>query len=166
MARRRQPDRGGPTPEIEQQIATSLGNGALLSTAIAEAGISASTLQRWRARGREDIEAGRRTRYASFERKVRQSMAVVENACVRQILAIGQQTRQWTAFAWYLERRWPHKYARAATERDAADGIGPVAMQPAEEHAIITRMEGAIKQIRDAERMSLPPAEPEIVTLD
>ncbi len=149
------------TPEVHEILLGSIRRGAYLSTACDHAGISTPTLDEWRKRGAADTEAGGRranTIYAKLHRDLQRAVAEVEELCTGAILHIGRTQKQWTAFAWWLERRYPHRWGRASIEADGANGLGPLAMRPEDQAVLVERTEQTLVQIREAERLALPAA--------
>ena len=148
------------TTDTHSIIINALRRGAYLNTAAQRAGITAKTIEQWRKRGAEDLASNNRRRqtspYAMFESDVQSAQAEIEVACVQHILRIGQNQNQWKAIAWYLERTRPHKYGRASLEMAAADGRGPLVMEPDTHDTLVRQVEAKLAAIRHAERMLIP----------
>ena len=111
--------RGQPTkltPEIQKTICEELRVGSYVETAVVIAGIHRSTFYRWLKRGEEgDPE------YVEFCDTVKKAIAEAEIDAVKRIRDAGKNT--WQAVAWWLERRFPHKWGRH--ERPVIDETSP-----------------------------------------
>lgn len=112
---------GRPTKlseEVIERIVGALANAATYEVAAARAGVNRTTLQRWRSRGRREIERIEsgfepdpdETIYA----KLVQNMAWAEAAWeVRDLIIIGEAAKKsWQAAAWRLERRRPERWSQ------------------------------------------------------
>jgi len=106
----------GLTEETERRILAIVRTGVGLAVAAEAAGISRSTLHRWRTRGvREE-----RGRFSEFEASLRRAEAEAEARLVAVIARAGDQ--HWQAAAWLLPRRFRDRWA-----------LGPEARRPGAE---------------------------------
>ena len=119
------------TPTVHKSVVKSVGAGVPLKHAAQAAGVGESTMRAWRSRGRAE-GAGP---YASFQADLKkaEAAAVVRNSATVQraaaerdevtvketVFADGRTetvttTRrvfEWTAAAWWLERRYPEEFS-------------------------------------------------------
>lgn len=107
--------KGGPgrppklADEVRKSILDDLATGNTRTCAAARAGISARTLRRWLAAGRNAHEP-----YVSFLTAVKKAEQDAQAFCVRTILAASKKS--WQAAAWFLERRYPEEFGTNRTE--------------------------------------------------
>ena len=87
--------------------------------------VDRSTIYRWLARGRADRRAGRVTKYVRLLADTRRALALAEAAHVANI-ARAAQAGQWTASAWWLERRRYATYGRKDRVELASDRSRPL----------------------------------------
>ena len=148
------PRRGGRPPkltaELQQRILLAVRAGVGLEASFRLAGIGARTGHEWVRRG-EGTDPRRRTTplFAQFAQSLKKAQAEDEAARIARINAAGRggaviysrtvttkqgetitETRttppQWQADAWYLERKYPERWAlRARLEHSGPDG-GPI----------------------------------------
>jgi hypothetical protein len=103
------PDTGRPcalTPEARERIVQAIIAGCSRADAARYAGVGESTLRRWIARGRAEKEGP----FAEFVNAVLDAEArasVLANGCIARAIRDGD----WKAAAWFLERRFPERYA-------------------------------------------------------
>jgi len=105
------PSKGGRphalTPEVQEHILRLVGQGNFVETAVAASGITKQCLYNWRKRlAKGDPVA---ERYREFFDALKTALALGEVAALRQVLAGGAGWQRW---AWFLERRHPHHWAR------------------------------------------------------
>jgi transposase len=108
------------TPERQAKIVQAIRLGNTRECAAKWAGVGRSTLLLWLARGRKERERleqpGARKRRS--ERIYLDLLAAVEKAeADAEAAMVGHITKavrdgQWTAAAWWLERRYPEKWGR------------------------------------------------------
>jgi len=115
--------RRGRPPKLTARLITNLSNsvrsGAYLETAAAFAGIAAVTLREWLRKGariRCDYEennvrpVGHDNLLYELSIEMEKSMAA---AAMRHVLNIAKHAEnEWTASAWWLERRYPDQWGR------------------------------------------------------
>lgn len=104
------------TPELHDEFVRRIKAGAFATTAALACGISRDTWQRWQRRGREESEGI----YRDLVTAVDEASAIAESAAVATIIAAArsQERVQWQAAAWFLERRFPSRWARGNGCRD------------------------------------------------
>ncbi len=101
----------GLTEEVERKILAMVRTGADLAVAAQAAGISRSTLHRWRARGASEA----RGRFFELDQALRRAEAEAEARLVALIARAGE--RHWQAAAWILPRRFPETWSLARQGR-------------------------------------------------
>jgi transposase len=108
------------TPERADKIVELIGQGHYNRTAALAVGIGQRTVQRWLARGEaaddrlrsgQPIEADDE-RYWHFWQRVQQAESAAVDAALAAIRQGWQRDNQWTAAAWYLERKYPGEWGR------------------------------------------------------
>jgi len=101
---------GRPTklfnPRVRQTIIDAIRNGCYIHVAARAAGIDRATFFRWMADG-EQQKSGV---YRDFYDEVKTVEAACEAESIRVIQTAGLTT--WTARAWFLERKYPERWAR------------------------------------------------------
>lgn len=113
-------------PWVQSAITDMIRNGAYVQVACAACGISESTYYRWMNDSRP--------LYQAFQEAVKKAQAEAE---VRAVRIIGEAAlKNWTAAAWWLERRYPGRWARQ--ERVSVDMSH---MTDSELNAAIERLE-------------------------
>lgn len=107
------------TPELIEQAAKLISQGNYAQTVFQMLGIPESTWYGWLQRGRE---SERRNVYSEFSEAVKKAEAAAELRAVSGIVAAGR--RNWTAFAWYLERKYPDRWGRRDKIQQEISGPG------------------------------------------
>ena len=79
--------------------------GNYATTAAEAAGIGKSTHYEWMEKGEQGIEP-----YAEYADAIKKAEAIAESNAVKVIKAASLEN--WTAGAWYLERKFPDKWGR------------------------------------------------------
>lgn len=95
----------GLSEEVERRILAMVRTGNDLAVAAQAAGISRSTLHRWRARGAHEGQG----RFFEFEQALVRAEAEGEARLVTLIARAGEQ--QWQANAWILTRRFRERWS-------------------------------------------------------
>lgn len=72
-------------------------------------GIGRRTFYAWLQKGEADYEKGVSSIFRQFYEAMEESRSIAETEAVKGILAAGQ--KQWQALAWFLERRYPERWA-------------------------------------------------------
>jgi len=89
----------------QRRILKDLADGQTRACAAARAGISESTLQKWMARGRKGEEP-----FDTFVTAVKKAERDAEAVAVGEIRKAGK--KNWTAYAWWLERKYPQSWGK------------------------------------------------------
>lgn len=136
------------TPEVQEKIVKALRAGNHFSTACEYAGIAVGTGREWLARGQGADWTTQKGRsplpiYAEFADAIKKAMADAEAGALQRIMKAalgGEEVKtkeiirpdgskvtertvsqpEWTAAAWYLERKHPDKWGRKDEVRVAA----------------------------------------------
>jgi len=95
------------TPELQAKAEKLIASGNYASTTCRLLGISESTWYDWLKRGKE---SKRKNRYSEFSDAIKRAEAAAEARAVSGIMAAGR--KNWTAYAWYLERKSPDRWGR------------------------------------------------------
>ena len=127
LAEEQEPPRGAGgrpsrlTPQLAAKLAEIIASGVTYAVAAKYVGISRATLHRWLERGRKKGSGA----FRQLRRDVGRALAQAELRAVLVIQKAG--AKQWQAAAWFLERRWPHRWGRTSRERaqDAIDAESP-----------------------------------------
>lgn len=115
------------TPETALKIIQYVGgSGCTLETCAAAAGISKQTLFNWlKTAERADDADGSTEELRAWKRHLDEAEALLEARCASGIIEAGSTS--WQAFAWFLERRWPHRWAKRETTMHANPDGSPLA---------------------------------------
>lgn len=101
--KKRETKLGRPTKyssAVVRKICKAVAKGCSREAAAALGGISASTLHEWR------------NQFSEFSDGLEKADARFEAECVASIRKAGRGTRNWTANAWLLERKFPWHYGK------------------------------------------------------
>jgi hypothetical protein len=150
---------GRPTklnPEVADLIIGYIEQGAPIDTAAAAAGISITTIRKWRrdgvrlaqAQDKGETIADKDLPFLEFSARCKSAEAQGEVSLVKGIRAAGEFVddrgrRQWQAFAWLLERRHPERYARRTMSELSGPGGGPIEVSG----SVGTAIENALKAV-------------------
>ena len=85
---------------IARKICRNVARGCSREAASALAGVSPSTLYEWRQQ------------FSEFSEGLEKADARFEAECVASIRKAGRSSRNWTANAWLLERKFPQRYGK------------------------------------------------------
>jgi len=97
------------TPEVRAKIIKALATGNDRTTACAVADISARCLINWMNRGRRPRPNNKEDKpFVQFLHDVKKAEEKAVAIAVRNIRVQGR--KQWTAFAWWLERKFPERW--------------------------------------------------------
>ena len=108
------------TPETQEKIITAIRAGNYANVAAQYAGIHESTFYDWIVRG----EAAKGGIYAEFAEAVKKAEADAE---ARHVLNITNASKkEWTASAWYLERKHSDRWGRKERREITGPGGKPV----------------------------------------
>lgn len=95
------------SPEVERRLLDAASVGATHEVMARYAGIASSTLTYWKQKASRGVK-----KYAELIDKLHEAEAKAELENLGTIQQIGKKDRQWTALAWYLERKYPDRYAK------------------------------------------------------
>ncbi|CAJ61410.1 MULTISPECIES: hypothetical protein [Frankia] len=98
------------TPDRQKTICDALRAGLFHATAAALAGVGDATLRRWLQRGREDLAAGRATKWATLAQDTARAEATAEVRWAGQIQTAAA-AGDWRAGAWMLSHRFPARWS-------------------------------------------------------
>lgn len=104
------------TEDRRKRILDALAAGNFLKTACAYGGVDDSTFNKWRQRA----EKYREPEYVAFFAAVKEAETVAEVSALATIRKAANDT--WFAAAWFLERKFPERWARR--DRVPVDGEG------------------------------------------
>ena len=90
---------------IQNAMVEAIEAGNYASTAAESVGISSSTHYLWMSKGEEGIEP-----YVGYMEAIKKAEAEAEMSAVRNIKTHAADN--WTASAWYLERKFPDRWGR------------------------------------------------------
>lgn len=111
-------------PERHAALVAALEAGAYRETAARGANIGVSTLYRWLEQGEADHEDGRESAFRELWEAATRAEAVAEHEALDRVLTAGRE--DWRAAAWYLERKAPGRWGRAARPAETAGEERPV----------------------------------------
>ena len=109
------------TPELIEQAAKLIAGGNYASTVLQMLGVGESTWYRWLEKGRDSKG---RSIYREFWESIQKAEAAAEARAVSGVMAAGR--RNWTAYAWYLERKFPDRWGEGQGPGDLRPGGGPI----------------------------------------
>jgi hypothetical protein len=113
------------TPEVADQITTSLRAGNYVQVACRAAGVSRQAYGDWMRRGVKEPGV-----YRDFRDRVEKALAESE---VLHVARISQASKEsWQASAWLLERQFPERWGRVSTRLRLEADPEPAAVPPAE----------------------------------
>lgn len=116
------------TPELQRQLVGAISKGYYIQTACQLVGIGESTFYRWLEQG-EKAKSGP---YREFWEALKRAEAYAEAKRVDNILKAGEMG-DWKADAWYLERRYPERWARKERHEHTGKDGGPIEVVDARE---------------------------------
>jgi hypothetical protein len=93
-------------------------------------GVGESTWYRWLEKGRYSKD---RSIYREFWESIQKAEAAAEARAVSGVMAAGR--RNWTAYAWYLERKFPDRWGRKDKVQQEISGPGGGAVRAEVEHS-------------------------------
>lgn len=150
------------SPQTRAKILGSVREGVFLYNAAAIAGIGESTLRRWIAKGREELQAWeewseavddgegsgepepRITAWGTFALAVAEAEGTAEATAIRRIVSAGLE--DWRAAAWYLERKNARRYGSFATRVDLQSETSAEADQTMDAEAMFLESVEIIKK--------------------
>lgn len=149
------------TPTVHKALVAACRDGAFRDQAASIARVSRPTFNRWLREGRRESEtdiAYEDARYRQLYEDVCEAESEFEQELLDRIKTTGMNTRSphaWTANAWILERKYPHRYGRTdrlqvETDRPLVE-INVVADPQARELAT-----GLLEALASAQQRALP----------
>ena len=139
------PKQGRPTKlttEVQDKIVRAVATGNWLDTACAYAGVDASTVRRWMAKGEGDDAP---EPFRSFCTSIKGAKAEAEVRAVALIQKAAQDGT-WQASAWYLERSFPDRWGRHRLEITGANS------EPVRVEVDMDSLESKIKSLLNKEQ--------------
>jgi hypothetical protein len=128
-------------------LAEVVERGVTWDVAAQAAGIATGTLHMWRARGADDLEAGKPSIYAELVERLTRATAEAERYLIEAIR--GHALVDWRAGAWILERRHAERWARQdRLDVEIAKRAEPRVIEPAEPKTRDTILELLAKATR------------------
>jgi transposase len=97
------------TPEVQERICKALRAGNTYKDAAEYGGVDPSTMRNWMARGRKGQEP-----FAAFLAAVKKAETAAVMKAVKAIRKAGD--KNWTAYAWWLERKRPDEWSTLQRE--------------------------------------------------
>jgi len=113
MAQARKGRRSRLTKRLTDDICGLVERGATEKIAYTALRVPHRTFYRWKAKGRDDAEADKKTAYAQFYDALEPATAQFEITHIENIAKASKAS--WQASAWLLERKYPERYARRQT---------------------------------------------------
>jgi len=124
------------TPELIEQAAKLIAGGNYASTVFQMLGVGESTWYRWLEKGRDSKG---RSIYREFWESIQKAEAAAEARAVSGVMAAGR--RNWTAYAWYLERKFPDRWGHKAKIQQEISGPGGQPVSVAVDLSVLTEEE-------------------------
>ena len=103
------------TPEVTEKICAGIRSGLYLEDAASLAGVDVRSVHRWMARGDDEPDG----QHAAFCHAIKKAVSETQVAALG-IIRTAAEGGNWTAAAWYLERRHPNLWGRRAVASQAA----------------------------------------------
>ena len=94
------------TPDVEKKLVDAVRAGNSREAAAKVSGISEATFYNWLSQGRE----AKRGRFLEFLEAIKKAEGEAEQKAMSRIVEAGQ--KHWQATAWWLERKYPNRWAR------------------------------------------------------
>ena len=102
------------TPELQRDFCKVLEAGGTYEMAAARVGVSTTSVYNWLKWGRERDSGV----YVDFLGAASEATKICGLTWLAMIQKLASQKGDWKAYAWLLERRFPHDFARAADRPD------------------------------------------------
>lgn len=141
------------TDENRNLILLAVRAGNWLETACAGVGITGTTLEMWRRRGKADDDAGNDTTYAHFYR----DLIIAEAQIEQEMLGYWTQAakKNYEAAVSFLRMRFPKRYARGA-DRDQAPMQGLAnSLQGTSIQEVVMQLAGALSNADEQDRKAI-----------
>ena len=98
------------TPEVQEALVGALAAGNYVDIACTIAGVCRDTFYLWMKTGNRDREKGVESGFRLFSDSVKRAIASAEEHHVQNIRT--HATKEWTASAWWLERKFPDRWGK------------------------------------------------------
>ncbi len=108
------------TKKLQTSLCNALAAGLPMQIAVNFVGVHKRTVYRWIQRGQQEDEGT----YHDFVLAIEAALAKVQEKYLNIILAAAE--KNWTAAAWYLERRWPMHWGKYRQVDKPAAGNAPM----------------------------------------
>jgi hypothetical protein len=129
---------------IQNAMVEAIREGNYASTASEAVGIGESTHYRWMKQGEEGIEP-----YRGYWEAIKKAEAQAEMSAVKKIRDEGD--KNWTANAWYLERKFPERWGRKDKLTQEISGKDGKPIEIDSKSLVLAMLGHAPAQIEDAE---------------
>lgn len=129
---------------IQNAMVEAIEAGNYASTAAESVGIGESTHYRWMKQGEEGIEP-----YRGYWEAIKKAEAQAEMSAVQNIQTHAAEN--WTASAWYLERKFPDKWGRKDKLTQEISGKDGKPIEIDSKSLVLAMLGHAPAQIEDAE---------------
>lgn len=129
---------------IQNAMVEAIEAGNYASTAAESVGISSSTHYLWMSKGEEGIEP-----YVGYMEAIKKAEAEAEMSAVRNIKTHAADN--WTASAWYLERKFPDRWGRKDKLTQEISGKDGKPIEIDSKSLVLAMLGHAPAQIEDAE---------------
>ena len=129
---------------IQNAMVEAIEAGNYASTAAESVGIGESTHYRWMKQGEEGIEP-----YRGYWEAIKKAEAQAEMSAVQNIQT--HSADNWTASAWYLERKFPDKWGRKDKLTQEISGKDGKPIEIDSKSLVLAMLGHAPAQIEDAE---------------
>ena len=113
------------THELIEEICNNIAGGHSYAKAAKLAGISESTFFRWRTMGQME---GAEPIYSLFFCEILEASDFSESEALQLVRSSAILERNWRAAAWFLERRFPDKYAKRVNHQSPDSQMNENAM--------------------------------------
>ena len=108
------------TPRVQKVICDAIEAGHYKEAAAEAAGISRRTLYAWMDRGAKEKGGV----FQCFHNAFQKAQAESETRLVEKLVSVATGERDWRAFAWMLERRWPERWGNGCARRPSTKYTG------------------------------------------
>ena len=129
---------------IQNAMAEAIRNGNYASTAADACGIGRSTHYEWMEKGEQGIEP-----YAEYADTIKKAEAEAEMNAIQNIQIHAAEN--WTASAWYLERKFPDRWGRKDKLTQEISGKDGKPIEIDSKSLVLAMLGHAPAQIEDAE---------------
>jgi len=103
------------TPELQSKICKYIEDGNYAIHACNAVGISKAIFYQWLKQGELDIDTGKNSKFQDFVYSIKEAEAKAITANVKNIRTAAREG-EWTASAWFLERKYPDLFGKRQVE--------------------------------------------------